>query len=138
MVNPEDLFVLSDVMQIELFVSSSGKISGKMSKMVQIPEIGLKLNLSPEVVSSKVTADMIGIILKVQGNLYTAAIHDRKAGMVAVLVLDQGKLADKLVGFFETYPKNTFSALLNLLRKGAVAESSKQEYGDLWTQRQAA
>lgn len=136
----ENLFVLSDVLQMELTLNAAGTISGKVGKQILVPEIGLKMNVTAEVVSSKVGEAggdfIVGLIVRIQGNMYVAAIHERASDLVRVFVLDQAKMADKLDGLFEAYPKNGFGSLTGLLRRASVAEWTRTEYGEKWTQQE--
>lgn len=134
-IDAEDLFVLSDVTQMELFLSRSGKITGKAKIAVEIEGIGLKINLAPEIVSSRVDDNMIGLIIKVQGELFTAVFHDRKLQKIGVFVLNQGKMADTLTGFFDNNSKTGILPLIGVLRRACVVESSRDEYGTFWTPR---
>lgn len=132
-----DLFSLSDALQMELQLDAANKVRGERPKVVEIPEIGVKMNLKVKVVSSRVSFSTgqarIALILHVQGDLYILATSDRKTGRLNMIVLDQSKTVHKFDRFFEDMPSLKMSELLKMLvSRTAVAAYERGDYDSQW------
>lgn len=135
-----DLFVLSDILQMELHLNDKGIISGSAQRSTEIPDLGLKINITPEVVSSKVSwvihkgkaEPIIALLIKVHGDLYLMAGNDKPRDKVVITVLDAVRLDHLLGGYFERYPSADMKTLVAGLAPGKVAEFDRTEYGSTW------
>lgn len=137
-----DLFVLSDILQMELYLNTKGGISGLTNRSTEIPDLGLKINITPEVVSSKVSwvihkgkaEPIIALLVKVHGDLYLMAGNDKSRDKVVVTVIDAARLPFNLGGYFEAHPGSDMKTLVGTLAPGKVAEFDRVEYGTTWNQ----
>lgn len=135
----EDLFVLSDVLQMELRVSATGVVTGDMQVAASIPDIGLRLNMRPQVVSSAYDPvnKSAALVVHVHGDLYVYAAHDRTANLITVIVLDQAKMSSRLKGVLER-ANAAIERSTQFFTKHGLSISTRSPYGETWAHKKAA
>jgi hypothetical protein len=139
-----DLFVLSDALQMELKLYPNGSLSGEKTHGVEVPDIGLKMNMKVRVIGWKVSwrsekgkvSPVIGLLLHLHGDLYMAMVNDRKEGELRMLLLN--KATERVQGDINWSLRDCHNKGINVWlkylhdHKVVVAEFTRQEYGTEW------
>jgi hypothetical protein len=143
-----DLFALSDALGMPLDLYENGKIEGKLSRSVVVPEISLKMNMTPTVVKSKVEwskkagkfEPIILVLVHVIGDLCLLLANDRNADEVICLVLDGSKMPrfksetvmQSAAFFFEDHRKKSVANTMKQFLEFSVAQFIRGQYDTEW------
>jgi hypothetical protein len=143
-----DLFALSDALGMPLDLYENGKIDGKLSRSVVVPEISLKMNMTIRVLKSKIEwgkkksqfEPIILLLVHVHGDLFLLMANDRNGDEVICLVLDGDKMPrfkdeTSLQGaafLFEDHRKKSVANIMKAFLEYSVAQFIRAQYDTEW------
>jgi hypothetical protein len=143
-----DLFAMSDALGMELFLHKNGDITGKAARSLSIKEIGLRMNMEPKVIWSKVDwlkdrgqiEPVIMVAVHVIGDLFLLAVTNKKNSEVVVQVVDGGQVKrysqetvlDAVRNTLITMEKKAISTIVKSFAEVTVAGFTRDQYETAW------